>query len=118
MFTLLQSLVRINTGKEHSDDEGGMVVVFNILNGCCNTTGVNSCNAFESATERNERPILRTMGIILILSYLMHVLGLVGQNKVAVKPYQLVPGGCFLRLWDGQAVSVLGAAAALRAVDS
>lgn len=48
----------------------------------------------------------------------MHVLGLVGQNKVAVKPYQLVPGGCFLRLWDGQAVSVLGAAAALRAVDS
>ena len=95
-----------------------MVVIFKILKGCCNTTGVNSCNPFKSATERNERPILRTMGVIFILSYQRHVLGLVGQNRVAVKPYQPIPGGCFLWMWDGQLSLCSAAAAALRAVDS
>jgi len=77
-----------------------MVVIYKIVNGCCNTTGVCSCHPFKSATERKEGRILRTMHVIFILSYLMHVLGLVGQNRVAVKPYQLIPGGCFLWWWD------------------
>lgn len=32
--------------------------------------------------------ILRTMGAILIFSYLVHVLGLLEQGRMAVKPYQ------------------------------
>lgn len=68
--------------------------------------------------ERNERWILRTIGVIFIFSYLMQVLGLVGQNRVAVKPYQPTPGGCFLWLWDGPLSLCSAAAAALRTVDS
>lgn len=38
------------------------------------------------------------MRVIFILSYVMHVLGLVGQNRVAVKPYQPITKGRFFWL--------------------
>lgn len=34
--------------------------------------------------------VLRTMGAIFIFLYLLHVLGLLEQGRMAVKPYQAI----------------------------